>query len=180
MGAAESTKRTRLVGRRGVEAAGCGGAGMRTVRQRNPTWALRCPAFPSLKYYSVRVERGERENRGAPCERALAAVFTPLSTYSRHPLVAGIIRSFALAEGLLRRANIRVVIYFFSFNPTYVAGSVRLPVRPFIRLFVHFSGPIEEQDKRGQCQEDRRDTSSKEDETIAEICARMANGIGCL
>lgn len=116
VGATESTKRTRLVGRRGVEAAGCGGAGMRAVRQRNPTWALRCPAFPSLKYYSVRVERGERENRGAPCERALAAVFTPLSTYSRHPLVAGIIRSFALAEGLLRRADIRVVIYFFSFT----------------------------------------------------------------
>lgn len=141
MGATESTKRTRLVGRRGVEAAGCGGAGMRAVRRRNPTWALRCPAFPSLKYYSVRVERGERENRrGAPCERALAAVFTPLSTYSRHPLVAGITRSFALAEGLLRRADHTCCyLFFFVHSPTYRKSqvSVRLPVRPFVRLFVH-------------------------------------------
>lgn len=107
-----STKCTRLIRWRGVEAAGRGGAGKRTVRQQDPTWALRCPAFPSLKYYSVRVERGERKSRGTPA-RTFATVFTPLSTHSRHPLVVSFICSFALTEGLLLRADVRVVIYFF-------------------------------------------------------------------
>lgn len=60
-GSSRDTEHTRPTRRRGgVEAAGRGGAGKRAVRQRDPTWALRCPAFPSLKYYSVRREREPR------------------------------------------------------------------------------------------------------------------------
>lgn len=87
----EHTRRTRLGG--GVEAAGRGGAGKRTVRQRDPTWALRCPAFPSLKYYSVRRERELRS------PASFAAVFTPRATHSRHPLVTDL-ATFAFTEGL--------------------------------------------------------------------------------
>lgn len=164
-----------------MEAAGCGGAGMRAVRQRNPTWALRCPAFPSLKYYSVRVERGERENRGAPCERALAAVFTPLSTYSRHPLVAGITRSFALAEGLLRRADIRVVIYFFSVHsPTYRKSQVPfvcLSVRSFVCSFIS-RGQSKSKRKKGGSVKKTEETPRRHQKArhLLKFVSKMANG----
>lgn len=61
MGAAESTERTRAGRRERGGSRRLRRGGVRTVRQRNPTWALRWPAFPSLKYYSVRVKRRERE-----------------------------------------------------------------------------------------------------------------------
>lgn len=65
-----------------MEAAGRGGAGKRTVRQRDPTWALRCPAFPSLKYYSVRREREPRSP--ARPRRRFHATSNTLSTPPRH------------------------------------------------------------------------------------------------
>lgn len=46
-----------------------------------------CPPFPSLKYYSVRVERGDSP-RGTPA-RTLAVVIAPRATHTRHPLVTG-------------------------------------------------------------------------------------------
>lgn len=171
-----------------MEAAGCGGAGMRAVRQRNPTWALRCPAFPSLKYYSVRVERGERENRAEPLAResprrrfhATINVLSPPPRRGHHTLVRCSPRGCFVA-----RTYVLLFIFFPVHSPTYVSRRFRSSTCPSVRSFVRsfLGGPIEEQDKkRGQCQGDRRDTHvvTKEGETFAEICAKMANGIGCL
>lgn len=76
----EHTRPSRCRG--GVEAAGRGGAGKRAVRQRDPTWALRCPAFPSLKYYSVRREREPRSP--ASPRRRFHATSNALSPPPRH------------------------------------------------------------------------------------------------
>lgn len=113
---------------------------MRAVRQRNPTWALRCPAFPSLKYYSVRVERGERENRAEPLARE------PSPPFSRHYQ-----RTLATPSSRASHARSRsprgcfvartyVLLFIFFRSLSYVRKSqvpfVYLSVRSFVCSFI--------------------------------------------
>lgn len=99
-----------------MEAAGRGGAGKRAVRQRDPTWALRCPVFPSLKYYSVR-----RERESLRCaRRAFAAVFhatsNALSPPPRHGSRASVcVLPRGWTHGRGRRFS--SVVPFLSFFP---------------------------------------------------------------
>lgn len=150
VGDSASIRRTRLIGGRGVEAAGCGGAGMRTVRQRNPTWALRCPAFPSLKYYSVRVEREEREReprsplRENPRRRfhVTISVLSPPPRRESHTLVSRSPRGCFVV-----RTYVLLFIFFYvrSFAQFRSFRSFRSSVRPLIRSFAPFLDPMSEQ-----------------------------------
>lgn len=82
-----------------MEAAGRGGAGKRAVRQRDPTWALRCPAFPSLKYYSVRREREPRSP--ASPRRRFHATSNALSPPPRHgPRIVRVYRGVGRGRGV--------------------------------------------------------------------------------
>jgi len=95
------------------------GAGKQAVRQRDPTWALRCPAFPSLKYYSVRVEKGE-----SPAERRQKSPTSPLLPYPQTvrtlvtpsgPPVTGVTRSYVPHQGIISLRG-RNVLFFFPFR----------------------------------------------------------------
>lgn len=158
-GSSRDTEHTRPTRRRGgVEAAGRGGAGKRAVRQRDPTWALRCPAFPSLKYYSVRRER-EPRSPGEPSppfsrheQRTLA---TPSSRASRVRL--------RFTEGLDAVAESWFLVFFSFFFFFFLPA-----VRP--KRINHFAkGPKEcpprerrvvSRDEIGVSQRSARDPSS--------------------
>ena len=119
----EHTRPTRCRG--GVEAADRGGAGKRAVRQRDPTWALRCPAFPSLKYYSVRREREPRSP--ASPRRRFHATSNALSPPPRHgPRNVRVCRGVGHGFGVLG--------FFLPVGPphssTRIIGKSALRVRP--------------------------------------------------
>lgn len=99
----------------------------------------------------------ERRERAA-CERALAAVFTPLSTHSRHPLVGPhtLVRARRGAASS-RGHTVLLFIFLFSFTHTHVSRQVPfVSVGLSVHSFARFSNPIRRQ------QEEKRAKKTEE------------------
>lgn len=134
-----------------------GGDASSSAAQPDVGTSLSGLSFIKILFRACR-ERRERE----PAEPLAREPSPPFSRHYQRTLATPSSRaSHARSRsprGCFVARTIRVVIYFFSFTLLRTVSRrypfVCLSVRSFV--FVHFSGPIEEQDKkRGQCQEDR-------------------------
>lgn len=162
-----------------------GGDASSSAAQPDVGTSLSGLSFIKILFRACR-ERRERERTAEPLAREPSP---PFSRHYQRTLATPSSRAshalFALAEGLLRRADIRVVIYFFSVHsPTYVSRRFRSSTCPSVRSFVRsfLRGQSKSKTKKGGSVKETEETHvvTKEGETFAEICAKMANGIGCL